>query len=108
MSETRMVKLDAFGISELRELIDLATDELRKKEKAREYELVEEWRRKAEAEGFSFEKMMSAHERSKKRSSQPQYRNGDDASQVWSGRGRMPDWLKQKIQAGHKIGEFRI
>ena len=101
MSQLHSVKIESFSISELRELIDLATNELRQKCKTRERELVEEWRRKAEAEGFSFERMVSARERSKS-PSQPKYRNPENPSQVWSGRGRKPQWLK-KIQAGPKI-----
>jgi len=30
----------------------------------------------------------------------PKYRNPDDPSQTWSGRGRQPDWYKAAIQSG--------
>ena len=103
MSQAQNIKLDEFSIPELQELLGLASAELEKKIETRRQELREEWRRKAEAEGLRFENIVSARERSR-RPSQPQYRNPDDPSQVWSGRGRKPRWLK-KIQAGPKIDE---
>jgi DNA-binding protein H-NS len=36
------------------------------------------------------------------------YRNPDDASESWSGRGRMPLWLAAQIKAGKDREEFLI
>jgi DNA-binding protein H-NS len=38
----------------------------------------------------------------------PQFRNPDDPSQTWAGRGLRPRWLNAQIQAGRNIDEFRI
>jgi DNA-binding protein H-NS len=37
-----------------------------------------------------------------------QYRNPDDPSQTWTGRGRMPRWLQAKIDEGRDQDSFRI
>jgi DNA-binding protein H-NS len=38
----------------------------------------------------------------------PQFRNPDDPSQTWAGRGLRPRWLTAHIKAGRSIDEFRI
>jgi len=39
---------------------------------------------------------------------EPKYRNPDDPSITWSGRGRHPRWLSELLAAGRAIDEFRI
>ncbi|MGB9115233.1 H-NS family nucleoid-associated regulatory protein [Bradyrhizobium sp.] len=38
----------------------------------------------------------------------PKYRNPDDSSETWSGRGKKPRWLTAALKAGHTIEEFVI
>lgn len=38
----------------------------------------------------------------------PQYRNPDQPSETWAGRGKRPRWLIAKLQAGKRIDDFRI
>jgi DNA-binding protein H-NS len=38
----------------------------------------------------------------------PQFRNPDNPSQTWAGRGLRPRWLTAQIKAGRSIDEFRI
>jgi DNA-binding protein H-NS len=38
----------------------------------------------------------------------PQFRNPDDPSQTWAGRGLRPRWLTAHIKAGRKVDDFRI
>src|SRR5215813_6212654 len=38
----------------------------------------------------------------------PKYRNPDNPSETWAGRGLKPRWLAAAIKAGHKIEEFLI
>jgi DNA-binding protein H-NS len=38
----------------------------------------------------------------------PKYRNPDDASETWSGRGKQPRWLVALLKTGKQIEEFRI
>ena len=39
---------------------------------------------------------------------EPKYRNPDDPGQTWSGRGREPKWLAEKLAFGRKRKEFAI
>lgn len=36
------------------------------------------------------------------------YRNPNNLSDTWSGRGMKPNWLKSLLEKGHRLEEFRI
>lgn len=38
----------------------------------------------------------------------PKYRNPNEPSETWSGRGKTPLWLKAALKTGHTIEEFAI
>jgi DNA-binding protein H-NS len=38
----------------------------------------------------------------------PKYRNPDEPSETWSGRGKQPRWLSTALKTGHTIEEFAI
>jgi DNA-binding protein H-NS len=38
----------------------------------------------------------------------PKYRNPDEPSESWSGRGKRPRWLTNALTAGHTIEEFMV
>jgi DNA-binding protein H-NS len=38
----------------------------------------------------------------------PKYRNPDEPSETWSGRGKQPRWLAAALKRGHKIEKFVI
>jgi DNA-binding protein H-NS len=38
----------------------------------------------------------------------PKYRNPDDPSETWAGRGRQPRWIVEQLSLGKKVDDFRI
>ena len=38
----------------------------------------------------------------------PKFRNPDNPSETWAGRGRMPRWLSAHLKSGKRIENFRI
>ena len=38
----------------------------------------------------------------------PKFRNPDEPSETWAGRGKQPRWLKRQLRSGKRIDEFRI
>jgi DNA-binding protein H-NS len=38
----------------------------------------------------------------------PKYRNPDEPTQTWAGRGRTPRWISEMLTAGKSIEELRI
>ncbi len=54
--------------------------------------------RAAAEHGFSLDEILG--KKSAGKTSVPKYRNPDDATQTWSGRGRQPAWYKAAVNAG--------
>jgi DNA-binding protein H-NS len=50
----------------------------------------------------------SVHESRKHAKVPPKYRNPNEPSETWSGRGKRPRWLAQALLAGRKIEDFVI
>ena len=38
----------------------------------------------------------------------PKYKNPRDPSEIWSGRGKQPLWVREQLQAGKKLDQFLI
>ena len=38
----------------------------------------------------------------------PRFRNPDDPSETWAGRGKQPRWVAQQLSAGRRLEEFKI
>jgi DNA-binding protein H-NS len=38
----------------------------------------------------------------------PKYRNPDDPSETWAGRGKQPRWLTAQLRTGRTLDDFRI
>ena len=38
----------------------------------------------------------------------PKYRNPDQPSETWTGRGKQPRWLVAQLKSGKRIDDFRI
>ena len=38
----------------------------------------------------------------------PRFRNPEDPSETWAGRGRQPHWVAKQLRSGKRIEEFRI
>ncbi len=60
---------------------------------------------KASEMGFSLSELTGKSTRS---ASAPKYRNPDDASQTWSGRGRQPVWFKNALESGQSAEDLLI
>jgi DNA-binding protein H-NS len=38
----------------------------------------------------------------------PKFRNPDDPSETWAGRGKQPRWLRKQLKSGKRMDDFRI
>ncbi len=65
-------------------------------------------RRENEMHAVSAEATGVSRERRKYPRVYPKYRNPNDPSETWSGRGKQPRWLVAALKTGHKIEEFMI
>lgn len=85
------MNLDEMTLPELKELAKevnkaIASFEARQKKAA-----LEELEQKAAELGFSLSDLVGAGKA--KKTAAPKYRNPEDASQTWTGRGRTPRWV---------------
>jgi DNA-binding protein H-NS len=120
-SPAGMEHLDLENMSDgqLRELIQHARDTLARRIQDR----MDEFRVLAREAGFevTLTKMGEGGERRRRRRSSdgadgddrrrevsPKYRNPDNASETWSGRGRKPRWLEERLEKGAPLEDFAI
>lgn len=102
-----MARVDLGGMS-LKQLVDLeqrvkdAISEKRDSERAR---IKEEMAALAQKHGFSIKEVLGLQ---KTRSVAIKYRNPENPSETWTGRGRKPNWLSAKLSKGAKIEQFTV
>ncbi len=104
-----MANLDIsnFSVAELEALkgnIDSLIGNRRQTELENLYTTFEEM---AEAAGFTVDEVVQART-TKKRVVQPKYRNPNNASQTWSGRGRKPSWVEEVLAADGSLDNCLI
>ena len=74
---------------------------------AAEKKVLEERLKQLEAKP-SFERRVAASERRYYPPVFPKFRNPDDPSETWAGRGKQPRWLAEQLRSGKKLDDFRI
>ncbi len=74
---------------------------------AAEKDLLEQRLKKLNAQP-TFERRIGAAERRRYPQVLPKFRNPDDPSETWSGRGKQPRWLTRQLGAGRSIDDFKI
>jgi len=90
-------------LKQLRKDVDTAISSYHDREKAKAREVLEE---KAKELGFSLDDIVGKKTRRSKPT--PKYRNPEEPSETWSGRGRRPRWLEEALAKGAELEEFRI
>ena len=114
-----MEDLSKYSLAKLRALDEQVAEELKTRHflsisKAREQIL-----HIAQSVGLSEKKLLSiksaksakpvkASKSAKQATGEIKYRNPDDASQEWSGRGRQPNWIKAWTASGKSIDDTKI
>jgi len=82
------------------------TEEKRAEERTKLREKVAEMAAEA---GFSLDEVVSKRGKDRRRGKAAvKYRNPEDRSQTWTGRGRKPNWLIAELEAGRSIDEFAV
>ena len=106
--------LSGMSRAELEELAGDVQKALRKVADTERKSALKAARQAAQEFGFDLEELLSGTPAStaKAKSSRPKnpakYRNPEDPTQTWSGRGRKPQWIVAAEKAGKDIAEFAI
>lgn len=100
------IDLGTLSVSELNALkgnIDSAIDQRRQSELM---ELNTQIHALVDASPFSLEEILNA--RKVRKPVAPKYRNPDDGSQTWTGRGRRPLWVEDQLNDGKTLEDLSI
>ena len=111
---SRKFNLDAMSIDEMwrlhEKIIQVLSARLTSEKRELEKRLAK-LRRKKELQRFESEERQSKEPPRQRRKYPrvfPKYRNPDEPSETWSGRGKRPRWLTTALTTGHTIEEFVI
>lgn len=104
-----MLDLQEKSLDELQSLVAEAQAALQAKQNAMRKEVMAEMRRLAASVGVTFEIIENdKNTKPAKPALAPKYRNPDNNSETWTGRGLRPRWLQERLDNGAKIEEFLI
>ena len=92
--------LETYSVKQLRELRDRIDIAIVDRQKVERSELRTKMQALAAASGLTLDDVLGTGRRGKggKGSVAVKYRNPEDPSQTWTGRGRMPLWLADKLK----------
>jgi DNA-binding protein H-NS len=100
--------LQKMTVAELDALIERAHEVRETTRERRRLDLKTEIETKLKGEGFTPLEVLGAKIRPKPEPLPAKYADPADASQTWSGKGRMPGWLQTRIDAGATLESFLI
>ncbi len=101
------VDLEKLSLDELKKLrkdVDSAIRSFQDRERKKALDALEV---KAREMGYSLSELTGGASKTRK-VNPPKYRNPDDATQTWSGRGRQPGWVKAILESGGNLDHTLI
>lgn len=108
LNTTKGIDMKAMSIDDLLSLREQISEVLASRIKAEQQELES---RLARLKAVAKPEPDSGNRRTtalKGRKLAPKYRNPDNPSETWAGRGRIPRWMAAGLKAGKKMADFRI
>ena len=107
----KMPDIKALSFPELTALIEHARELQESMKRETLEKLATEINEKAASMGVDLDDIIAAHKRLKRKpkgSVAAKYANPDAPSETWSGRGKMPGWLAQRVDKGAAREDFLI
>lgn len=106
MKDSQLEKMSVKELKELRTRVDKMISSKHDQERSG---LRERFKAMAEEAGFALTDIVGGGGRGRGRGSTAaaKFVNPDNPSQTWSGRGRMPNWLSERVKAGEKTDKYR-
>jgi len=102
------MELSNLSVAELRSLQDSIKVELKNREQQEITKACEQILSIANSVGMSVNELVGGSVRAKSGSVAVQYRNSNDQSQQWTGRGRQPKWVKAWLNEGKSLDAVRV
>jgi len=103
------INLNEFEFEELLELSKRIEDEIERRHVEGVKQTLAQMKNLAASLGMTVEEVMKVDELQKtKAKGVPKYRNPDNPSQTWTGRGKKPKWFTDALERGHSVAELEI
>lgn len=106
------IDVSSLSVSQLEALAVQVQDEITRKKAQAKKSLIADMEKLAREAGVSLSELFEVTADTKpakaKSSVAAKYRNPNDASQTWSGRGRQPLWLAALLAEGKRLEDFAI
>ena len=99
-------KFDGLTVAELDALIAKANEVRDETRERRRKELRAEIEARLKAEGFTAHEVLGAKLKPKPEALPPKF--ADETGRTWSGKGRVPSWLQERIDTGEPLERFAI
>jgi DNA-binding protein H-NS len=100
--------ISTLSLNELRQLQDDITKQLKIREQAELSSARDQIFAIAKSAGFSIKDLFDTGTRAKTGTVAVQFRNPNDPTQQWTGRGRQPTWVKTWLADGQKMNALKI
>ena len=100
--------LSNMSLGDLRNLQDQIKQEMKKREQSDMAKAREQILAIAQSVGVPLKDLIATAGRGKTGTVAVRFRNPDNASQQWTGRGRQPKWVKEWVEGGKSIDKLRV
>ena len=100
------ISLDSLSIADLDKLKNTIDATIVNKKQSELVELRQEVDRLIDSSPFTLQEVLQA--KPARKPVKPKYRNPNDASQVWTGRGRKPRWIEDCLNNGMDLADLLI
>jgi DNA-binding protein H-NS len=105
--------LSNLSLGDLRNLQEQIKQEMKKREHQEVQKAREQILAIAQSVGMPLKDLISTGGRGAKATANPgsvavRFRNPEDASQQWTGRGRQPKWVKEWVEGGKSLDKLRV
>ena len=101
------INLQSLTLDDLRDLAASAQKELEKRERDNKLDTIRQMKELARKAGISTQEFAVLFSSDKPKVA-VKFRNPEDPSQTWSGRGKRPRWLQEALEQGKTLEQFRI
>lgn len=98
----------ALSFTELKNLLEQITTAIEQQEAAKKAEAKKQIMELAKSYGLSLDEVLSKATTAARKPVEAKYKNPNDASQTWSGRGRKPVWVQALLDEGFSLEDLAI
>ena len=103
------IDLDKMDLQELRDLRKKLDKTIENYETRKRQDALAAAENAAKENGFSLSELMGEKKgRAARSANPPKFRHPENPEQTWTGKGRQPGWIKQALDGGASLEDFRI